>query len=57
MQASKAMTLDRYLMAALSGLIFGIVLLLSVIVVRSVEATDGNNIADSSIMNLRGSMR
>jgi len=52
-----AMTLDRYLMAALSGLIIGIVLLLGAIVVRGVEATGGNVTADASIISLRGAVR
>ena len=51
-----AMTLDRYLMAALSGLIVGIVLMLGAIVVRGVEARTGNAIADSSVIGLRGSV-
>jgi hypothetical protein len=52
-----AMALDRYLIAALSGLAIGIVLLLGEIVVRGVEATGGNIAADSSVTSLRGSVQ
>jgi hypothetical protein len=52
-----AMALDRYMIAALSGLAIGIVLLLGEIVVRGVEATGGNIAADSSVTSLRGSVQ
>ena len=51
-----AMAHDRYLMAALTGLIVGIVLLLGAIAVRGVEATGGIATADTSALGLRGSV-
>ena len=52
-----AMALDRYLVAALTGLTVGIVLLIGAIVVRGVEATGGGTAADISAVGLRGSVR
>jgi hypothetical protein len=50
-------TLDRYLVAALSGLIVGIVLLLGAIIVRGIETTAGGIAADSSVISLRKSLQ
>ena len=44
-------------MAALSGLIIGIALLLGAIVVRGLEATAGNLTADTAVISLRGSVQ
>ena len=51
-----AMTFDRYLMAALSGLVVGTVLLLAAVVVREVEVS-GKARADTSIIELRGAVQ
>ncbi len=50
------MTFDRYLMAALSGLIVATVLLLGAIVVRGIVAAGGNATADASVIGLRGTV-
>ena len=51
-----AMTFDRYLMAALSGLVVGTVLLLGALVVREVEVS-GKASADTSVIGLRGAVQ
>jgi len=56
MRMRAAMTFDRYLMAALSGLVVGTVLLLGAVVVRGVEVS-GKARADSSIVGLRGAVQ
>ena len=51
-----AMTFDRYLMAALSGLVLATMLLLGAVVVREVEVS-GKASADTSIIGLRGAVQ
>ena len=51
-----AMTFDRYLMAALSGLAVGTVLLFGAVVVRGVEVS-GKARAETSIVGLRGAVQ
>ena len=51
-----AMTFDRYLMAALSGLAVGTVLLFGAVVVRGVEVS-GKARAETWIVGLRGAVQ